>query len=74
LRCLRLHSSLGLKLHTQSNHGSHAREAHQWGWPDYEGALKANSKAFEAHIYDGANQGSHNESTPRYDEKIADLA
>ena len=44
------------------------------GWPDYEAALKANSKTFEAHIYDGANHGFHNDSTPRYDEKMANLA
>ncbi len=44
------------------------------GWPDFETALKANNKDFTAHIYDGANHGFHNDSTPRYDKKMADLA
>ena len=44
------------------------------GWPNYEAALKANNKTFEAHIYPGANHGFHNDSTPRYDEAAADLA
>ena len=44
------------------------------GWPDFEAALKANEKTYEAHIYDGANHGFHNDSTPRYDEAQAALA
>ena len=44
------------------------------GWPAYEAALKANNKTYEAHIYEGANHGFHNDSTPRYDEKMAELA
>ncbi len=44
------------------------------GWPAYEAALKANNKVYEAHIYEGANHGFHNDSTPRYDEKMANLA
>lgn len=44
------------------------------GWPDYEAALNANSKTYEAHIYAGANHGFHNDSTPRYDEANAKLA
>ncbi len=44
------------------------------GWPAYEAALKANDKVYEAHIYDGANHGFHNDSTPRYDEKMAELS
>lgn len=44
------------------------------GWPDYEAALKANNKVYEAHIYPGANHGFHNDSTPRYDEANAKLA
>ena len=44
------------------------------GWPDYEAALKASGKVYEAHIYEGANHGFHNDSTPRYDEAMADLA
>ncbi|MEP5760431.1 MAG: YghX family hydrolase [Litoreibacter sp.] len=44
------------------------------GWPDYEAALKANGKAYEAHIYADANHGFHNDSTPRYDEEMATLS
>lgn len=44
------------------------------GWPAYEAALKANNKVYEAYIYEGANHGFHNDSTPRYDEKMAKLA
>ncbi len=44
------------------------------GWPDFEAALKANNKTYEAYIYEGANHGFHNDSTPRYDEAKADLA
>ncbi len=44
------------------------------GWPDYEAALKANGKAFTAHIYPNTNHGFHNDTTPRYDMSAADLA
>ncbi|MEM7525933.1 MAG: YghX family hydrolase [Pseudomonadota bacterium] len=44
------------------------------GWPAYEAALKANGKTYEAHIYEGANHGFHNDSTPRYDEDMANLS
>lgn len=44
------------------------------GWPDFEAALKANDKTYEAYIYEGANHGFHNDSTPRYDEAQAALA
>ncbi len=44
------------------------------GWPDFEAALQANGKVFEAYIYEGANHGFHNDSTPRYDEAMANLA
>ncbi|PJX25601.1 carboxymethylenebutenolidase [Advenella sp. S44] len=44
------------------------------GWPDYEAALKANNKRYEMHMYDGANHGFHNDTTPRYDEAAAKLA
>lgn len=44
------------------------------GWPAYEAALKANKVPYEAHIYEGANHGFHNDTTPRYDEKSAKLA
>ena len=44
------------------------------GWPAYEAALKEHGKTYTAHIYEGANHGFHNDSTPRYDEKMAELA
>lgn len=44
------------------------------GWPDYEQALTANGKKYEAHIYEKANHGFHNDTTSRYDEGSATLA
>ena len=44
------------------------------GWPDYEAALKAQSKKYTAHIYPNVNHGFHNDTTPRYDEAAAQLA
>lgn len=44
------------------------------GWPAYEEALKANHVTYAAYIYDGANHGFHNDTTPRYDEAAAKLA
>ena len=44
------------------------------GWPAYEAALKANNKAYTAHIYPNVNHGFHNDTTPRYDEAAATLA
>lgn len=44
------------------------------GWPAYEAALKEHSKDYEAYIYEGANHGFHNDSTPRYDEAQAKLS
>lgn len=44
------------------------------GWPDFEAALQSNGKVYEAYIYENANHGFHNDSTPRYDEEMANLA
>jgi len=44
------------------------------GWPAYEEALKANHIAYTAYLYEGANHGFHNDTTPRYDEAAAKLA
>lgn len=44
------------------------------GWPDYEAALKANGKSYQAFHYPGTNHGFHNDSTPRYDEAAAKLS
>ena len=44
------------------------------GWPDYEAALTANEAVYQAFIYEGANHGFHNDTTPRYDAAAAGLA
>ncbi|MBT8473431.1 MAG: dienelactone hydrolase family protein [Marinicaulis sp.] len=44
------------------------------GWPDYEAALEEHDKTYQAHFYPGASHGFHNDSTPRYDQKAANLA
>ena len=44
------------------------------GWPAYEEALKANHATYTAYVYEGANHGFHNDTTPRYDEIAAKLA
>ena len=44
------------------------------GWPAFEKALKASGKQCEAHIYPDVNHGFHNDTTPRYDKKAAELA
>jgi carboxymethylenebutenolidase len=44
------------------------------GWPAFEEALKANHITYSGYIYQGANHGFHNDTTPRYDEAAAKLA
>jgi carboxymethylenebutenolidase len=44
------------------------------GWPAYEAALKANKKDYTAFMYENANHGFHNDTTPRYDKAAAELA
>jgi carboxymethylenebutenolidase len=43
-------------------------------WPDYEAALKAAKVSYQMYTYEGTQHGFHNNSTPRYDEKAANLA
>lgn len=43
-------------------------------WPAYEAALKANGKSYEAHFYPGTSHGFHNDTTPRFDSRAAQLA
>ena len=43
-------------------------------WPDYEAALKAAGVRYAAHIYDGAEHGFNNDTTPRFNKAAADLA
>jgi carboxymethylenebutenolidase len=42
--------------------------------PAFEEALKANKKTYQLFIYEGAQHGFHNDTTPRYDEAAAKLA
>jgi len=44
------------------------------GWPAYEAALKANHVNYTEYMYEGANHGFHNDTTPRYDKAAATLA
>lgn len=44
------------------------------GWPAYETALKANDKEYKAYMYEKANHGFHNDTTPRYDKEAAEKA
>ena len=44
------------------------------GWPDFEEALKAADRDYEQFMYDDANHGFHNDTTPRFDKAAADLA
>ena len=43
-------------------------------YPDYQAALDAAGKDYVLHMYEGANHGFHNDTTPRYDEDAARLA
>jgi carboxymethylenebutenolidase len=43
-------------------------------WPKWEEALKANHVTYQGYVYEGANHGFHNDTTPRYDEAAAKLA
>ncbi len=44
------------------------------GIPAYEAALKENKVKYEVFVYEGANHGFHNDTTPRYDAEKAKLA
>jgi carboxymethylenebutenolidase len=44
------------------------------GWPAYEEARKANHINYAGYVYEGAQHGFHNDTTPRYDEGAAKLA
>lgn len=43
-------------------------------WPDYETALKKHKKTYTAYTYPETQHGFHNDTTPRYHEKSAQLA
>ena len=44
------------------------------GWPAFEEALKANHATYTMQMYEGANHGFHNDTTPRYDKAAVQLA
>ena len=44
------------------------------GLPAFEAVLKANNIDYEAHMYPKVNHGFHNNTTPRFDKKAADLS
>jgi len=44
------------------------------GWPAWEAALKANKVEYQHFVYDGAEHGFNNDTTPRYDVAAAKLA
>lgn len=44
------------------------------GWPDYEKALQQHGIDYTMHMYPGVNHGFHNDTTPRYDAKAAELS
>lgn len=44
------------------------------GWPDFEKALQAADCEYEQFMYEDANHGFHNDTTPRFDKEAADLA
>jgi carboxymethylenebutenolidase len=44
------------------------------GWAPWEQALKANNLTYQEYVYEGANHGFHNDTTPRYDDAAAKLA
>ena len=43
-------------------------------WPAFEKGLKAAAVDYVHHDYEGVQHGFHNDTTPRYDEKAAELA
>jgi len=43
-------------------------------WPAYDAALTAAHVTHEGYVYEGAQHGFHNDTTPRYDEAAAKLA
>lgn len=43
-------------------------------WPDYEAALNQAGIRYHAYIYDGAEHGFNNDTTPRFNKAAADLA
>jgi carboxymethylenebutenolidase len=62
-----------IKAHILAHYGSEDKRI-TGGWPAYEAALKANHADATGYVYQGAQHGFHNDTTPRYDEAAAKLA
>lgn len=43
-------------------------------WPEFRDGLEEAGKTYEHYVYEGANHGFHNDTTPRFDKAAADLA
>ncbi len=43
-------------------------------WPEFRDGLDEAGKVYEHHVYEDANHGFHNDTTPRFDKEAADLA
>ncbi|MEM9056178.1 MAG: dienelactone hydrolase family protein [Pseudomonadota bacterium] len=43
-------------------------------WPPFQAALDEHGKTYTHHLYSGTRHGFHNNSTPRFNERMADLA
>ena len=43
-------------------------------WPAFEKGLQEAGREYVNYVYDGANHGFHNDTTPRYDKAAAELA
>ena len=43
-------------------------------WPEFRDGLDAAGKEYEHYVYEDANHGFHNDTTPRFDRAAADLA
>ena len=55
------------------NHGELDERVNE-SWPQFEEGLKEADVSYVRHNYEGAQHGFHNDTTPRYDEKAAELA
>lgn len=44
------------------------------GWPPYEEALKQAGKRYDAYVYESAEHGFNNDTTPRFNKAAAELA
>jgi carboxymethylenebutenolidase len=55
------------------NHGE-LDERVNGSWPEFESGLKKAGVDYVHHDYEGARHGFHNDTTPRYDQKAAELA